>query len=71
MKEHPSDRRRWPRIPVPDDLFELLRRLAVDEGLNERTMYVLIYRLVKEARPNDTEFYSERLKTDWIDPPQK
>lgn len=62
-------RRVWPRVPLPDEFFDLLIVIAKAKGYDERTLYAFIYQLLKNAYPEDVEKLTDMLSARWIDVP--
>lgn len=61
------NRRRWPRIPLPDALYWTLLALARANGYNERQLYVFLYRMMKECHSEEEiEKAAGHNEIDWI-----
>lgn len=67
MSSENLPRNQWSRTPLPAELVDLLRRIAVRDGFAQEDIHLLIYSLLKKTHAEDLERLSPYYETDWMD----
>lgn len=62
-------RNNWSRYPLPEELIALLWQVAKREGYQRDELHLFIYKLLKEARPEDVAAYASLFDAEWMDVP--